>query len=63
MVESEEVLVEKLPDLAYRASRYEPGLDEKSNPIPLYVLRKNPSEGILIKPAEGLYLSLMACIE
>lgn len=56
-------LRQRVRGLRYQPSPYAPELREEENPTPLYVLADHPDVGILVKPDEGLWFSLIDCLD
>jgi hypothetical protein len=52
----------RIADLQYKPSRHEPALSEAANPWPVYQLKGKPEMVIFLKPGEGVYIGLEACL-
>ena len=55
-------LKRRIPALQYKPSRHEPALTEAANPWPVYQLKGKPEMVIFLKPGEGVYIGLEACL-
>jgi hypothetical protein len=55
-------LKQRIPTLQYKPSRHEPALTEAANPWPVYQLKSRPEMVIFLKPGEGVYIGLEACL-
>ena len=56
-------LKSEIPSLVYSPSIYEPDLPESENPIPCYELPDDHYYAVLLKPEEGMYITITLCID
>jgi hypothetical protein len=55
-------LKSEIPNLVYSPSIHEPDLAESENPIPTYELPDDYYHAVLLKPEEGLIISITLCL-
>lgn len=58
-----EQLRDQVPVLRYQPSIHAPDVIEADNPQPLYIIDSHPDWALLLKPTEGLILSLLRCLD